>query len=95
MIMIFDCIKVLCIFLLQSLAFLLSLTNTDSLYTCFSEKDYEGEYVSEVEKRNKMRTVFVTGRDGLTPQQAAILLVQEARMLVQVCNLHILKVIIA
>jgi len=31
-----------------------------------------------------MRTVFVTGRDGLTPQQAAILLVQEARILIQV-----------
>ncbi|KAL6260260.1 hypothetical protein P5V15_007793 [Pogonomyrmex californicus] len=48
-----------------------------------SEKECEGEYAFEVEKRNKMRTVFVTGRDGLTPQQAAILLVQEARSLVQ------------
>ncbi|XP_020280353.1 DNA polymerase theta isoform X2 [Pseudomyrmex gracilis] len=48
-----------------------------------SEKEHEGEYALETEKRNKMRTVFVTGRDGLTPQQAAILLVQEARMLVQ------------
>ncbi|XP_072765089.1 DNA polymerase theta isoform X1 [Anoplolepis gracilipes] len=48
-----------------------------------SEKEYEGEYAFETEKRNKMRTVFVTGRDGLTPQQAAVLLVQEARMLVQ------------
>lgn len=50
----------------------------------FSEKECEGEYAFEVEKRNKMRTVFITGRDGLTPQQAAILLVQEARMLIQV-----------
>ncbi|XP_014469442.1 PREDICTED: DNA polymerase theta isoform X2 [Dinoponera quadriceps] len=48
-----------------------------------SEKDQEGEYALETEKRNKVRTVFVTGRDGLTPQQAAILLVQEARVLVQ------------
>ncbi|XP_018338404.1 PREDICTED: DNA polymerase theta [Trachymyrmex septentrionalis] len=48
-----------------------------------SEKECEGEYAFDVEKRNKMRTVFVTGRDGLTPQQAAILLVQEARMLIQ------------
>ncbi|EFN66768.1 ATP-dependent DNA helicase HEL308 [Camponotus floridanus] len=48
-----------------------------------SEKEYEGEYAFEAEKRNKMRTVFVTGRDGLTPQQAAVLLVQEARVLVQ------------
>jgi len=66
--------------------------NTDHtfilLFKCFcisfSEKEYEGEYALEVEKRNKMRTVFVTGRDGLTPQQAAILLVQEARALIQV-----------
>ncbi|XP_029175852.1 DNA polymerase theta [Nylanderia fulva] len=48
-----------------------------------SEKEYEGEYAFDAEKRNKMRTVFVTGRDGLTPQQAAVLLVQEARILVQ------------
>ncbi|KYM80156.1 Helicase POLQ-like protein [Atta colombica] len=48
-----------------------------------SEKECEGEYAFDVEKRNKMRTVFVTGRDGLTPQQAAILLIQEARMLIQ------------
>ncbi|EGI59836.1 PREDICTED: DNA polymerase theta [Acromyrmex echinatior] len=48
-----------------------------------SEKEYEGEYAFDVEKRNKMRTVFVTGRDGLTPQQAAILLIQEARSLIQ------------
>ncbi|KYN17239.1 Helicase POLQ-like protein [Trachymyrmex cornetzi] len=48
-----------------------------------SEKECEGEYAFDVEKRNRMRTVFVTGRDGLTPQQAAILLVQEARMLIQ------------
>jgi len=53
-------------------------------YLHFSEKECEGEYTYEVEKRNKMRIVFVTGRDGLTPQQAAILLVQEARMLIQV-----------
>lgn len=56
----------------------------------FSEKEYEGEYAFEAEKRNKMRTVFVTGRDGLTPQQAAVLLVQEARMLVQV-RLHFMN----
>lgn len=33
-----------------------------------------------------MRTVFVTGKDGLTPHEAAIMLVQEARILVQVDN---------
>lgn len=56
----------------------------DVFCVCFSEKECEGEYALEVEKRNKLRTVFITGRDGLTPQQAAILLVQEARMLIQV-----------
>lgn len=59
-----------------------------------SEKDQEGEYALDTEKRNKLRTVFVTGRDGLTPQQAAILLVQEARMLVQVCNSRTSRVIV-
>lgn len=66
------------------------------LYTYFiliyiySEKEYEGEYAFEAEKRNKMRTVFVTGKDGLTPQEAAIILVQEARMLVQVRNAYVI-----
>lgn len=70
--------------------------NIFKYFTCihFSEKEHEGEYALETEKRNKMRTVFVTGRDGLTPQQAAILLVQEARMLVQVvmCSHFISKI---
>ncbi|XP_078050006.1 DNA polymerase theta [Augochlora pura] len=48
-----------------------------------SEKEYDGEHESEAVKRNKMRTVFVTGRDGLTPHEAAVMLVQEARLLVQ------------
>lgn len=61
------------------------------IFVYFSEKEYEGEYAFEAEKRNKIRTVFVTGRDGLTPQQAAVLLVQEARMLVQVHNLYFIN----
>ncbi|KAG6796385.1 DNA polymerase theta isoform X1 [Apis mellifera caucasica] len=48
-----------------------------------SEKEHDGEHESEAIKRNKMRTVFVTGKDGLTPHEAAIMLVQEARILVQ------------
>ncbi|XP_012271353.1 DNA polymerase theta [Orussus abietinus] len=47
------------------------------------EKEEEGEHEMEAVKRNKMRTIFVTGREGLTPQLAAILLVHEARTLVQ------------
>ncbi|XP_017792592.1 PREDICTED: DNA polymerase theta [Habropoda laboriosa] len=48
-----------------------------------SEKEYDGEHESEAVKRNKMRTVFVTGKDGLTTHEAAIMLVHEARALVQ------------
>ncbi|XP_054015016.1 DNA polymerase theta [Hylaeus anthracinus] len=48
-----------------------------------SEKGQDGEHESEAVKRNKMRTVFVTGKDGLTPHEAAVMLVNEARVLVQ------------
>ncbi|XP_076224101.1 DNA polymerase theta isoform X2 [Nomia melanderi] len=48
-----------------------------------SEKEQDGEHESEALKRNKMRTVFVTGKDGLTPHEAALMLVQEARLLVK------------
>lgn len=48
-----------------------------------SGKELDGEHEYDAAKRNKMRTVFVTGRDGLTPQEAAIILVREARTLVQ------------
>ncbi|XP_076390192.1 DNA polymerase theta isoform X3 [Megachile rotundata] len=48
-----------------------------------SGKEHDGEDESEAIKRNKMRTVFVTGRDGLTPHEAAVMLVQEARALVR------------
>ncbi|CAD1478881.1 unnamed protein product [Heterotrigona itama] len=48
-----------------------------------SEKEQDGEHESEAIKRNKMRTVFVTGKDGLTPHEAAMMLVHEARTLVQ------------
>ncbi|XP_043595515.1 DNA polymerase theta isoform X2 [Bombus pyrosoma] len=48
-----------------------------------SEKEQDGEHESEAVKRNKMRTVFVTGKDGLTPHEAATMLVHEARTLVQ------------
>ncbi|CAL7951362.1 unnamed protein product [Xylocopa violacea] len=48
-----------------------------------SEKEQDGERESEAVKRNKMRSVFVTGKDGLTPHEAAVMLVHEARVLVQ------------
>lgn len=49
-----------------------------------SEKEHDGEHELEAITRNKMRTVFVTGKDGLTPHEAATLLVKEARVLIQV-----------
>ncbi|XP_048512661.1 DNA polymerase theta isoform X2 [Athalia rosae] len=48
-----------------------------------SEKEQDGEHMLETAKRNKVRSIFITGRDGLTPYQAAVMLVQEARTLVQ------------
>ncbi|XP_015182607.1 PREDICTED: DNA polymerase theta [Polistes dominula] len=48
-----------------------------------SEKEHDGEHEMEAIIRNKMRTVFVTGKDGLTPHEAATLLVKEARILIQ------------
>lgn len=48
-----------------------------------SGKEHNGEHEFDAAKRNKIRSVFVTGRDGLTIQQAAIILVREARTLVQ------------
>lgn len=57
----------------------------------FSEKEQDGEHESEAVKRNKMRTVFVTGKDGLTPHEAATMLVHEARTLVQVVNSYSFK----
>ncbi|XP_044589715.1 DNA polymerase theta-like [Cotesia glomerata] len=48
-----------------------------------SEKEQCGEHETEAARRREMRTVFVTGKDGLTPCQAAIMLVKEARALVE------------
>ncbi|XP_044010406.1 DNA polymerase theta [Aphidius gifuensis] len=48
-----------------------------------SEKDYNNEHEYDLVKRNKMRSVFVTGKDGLTPREAAVMLVKEARELVK------------
>lgn len=48
-----------------------------------SKKEQFGEDEYETARRNKIRAVFVTGKDGLTPQEAAVLLVKEARNLVK------------
>ncbi|XP_043272294.1 DNA polymerase theta [Venturia canescens] len=48
-----------------------------------SGKEYNGEDKFDAAKRNKIRSVFVTGRDGLTIHEAAIILVTEARTFLQ------------
>lgn len=49
-----------------------------------SEKDYgNNENNTDITQFNKIKSVFITGRDGLTPREAAVLLVQEARELVR------------
>ncbi|XP_015110592.1 DNA polymerase theta [Diachasma alloeum] len=48
-----------------------------------SERDQLGEDGVDAERRRQMRTIFVTGRDGLTPREAAVLIVKEARVMVQ------------
>ncbi|XP_050296829.1 DNA polymerase theta isoform X2 [Anthonomus grandis grandis] len=42
-------------------------------------KEREGESEFDYKQRNKLRTVWITGKDGLTERQAAELLVQDAR----------------
>ncbi|XP_063984918.1 DNA polymerase theta [Diachasmimorpha longicaudata] len=48
-----------------------------------SERNQLGEDGLDAERRRQMRTIFVTGRDGLTPREAAVLIVKEARVMVQ------------
>ncbi|XP_058794541.1 DNA polymerase theta [Phymastichus coffea] len=48
-----------------------------------SEKDFDGETEAEIAKKTKMRTVFITGKDGLTAHEAADLVIREARTLLQ------------
>lgn len=52
--------------------------------THFSGKEHNGECQFELTRQNKVRTTFITGKDGLTTRQAAVLLIQEARSLLQV-----------
>ncbi|XP_031783753.1 DNA polymerase theta isoform X2 [Nasonia vitripennis] len=48
-----------------------------------SEKDFDGDNEAEVAKRTKMRTVFITGKDGMTAREAAVIVIKEARALVK------------
>ncbi|CAB0034834.1 unnamed protein product [Trichogramma brassicae] len=48
-----------------------------------SEKDFDGGNKAEVEKKMKMRTIFITGKDGLTAREAARIVINEARLLVK------------
>lgn len=47
------------------------------------ESDKAGDAGDVDEARRQMRTIFVTGRDGLTPREAAGLIVKEARSMVE------------
>ena len=53
---------------------------------CYSEKDFDGKDKDEIAKKHKMRTVFITGKDGLTAHDAALILISEARELLNVCK---------
>lgn len=44
-----------------------------------SEKKREGETDYDAEQRNKFKTVWVCGKNGLTEREAAVMLIQEAR----------------
>lgn len=44
------------------------------------------KYNEEMAEKQKMKTIFITGRDGLTAKQASAILIQEARDLIQVRN---------
>lgn len=44
-----------------------------------SEKEREGETKYEAEQRNKVRTIWVTGKQGLTEKEAAEMLIVDAR----------------
>ena len=54
------------------------------IFSFISEKDFDGENEAEIVKKTKMRTVFITGKDGLTAREAAQIVIEEARKLVKV-----------
>lgn len=54
------------------------------LFFLCSEKDFDGDNEAEIAKKTKMRTVFITGKDGMTAHEAACVVIKEARALVKV-----------
>ncbi|XP_047120493.1 DNA polymerase theta [Schistocerca piceifrons] len=48
-----------------------------------SSKELDGESSFETAKRNEMKSVWITGRRGLTEREAATLLIKEARFMLQ------------
>ncbi|XP_022909191.2 DNA polymerase theta [Onthophagus taurus] len=48
-----------------------------------SEKEREGESKFDVDKRNKIRSVWITGKRGLTEKEAAEMLVNDARRFIE------------
>ena len=52
-------------------------------FTLFSKKAGEGETKWEAAERQKSRCIFITGHKPLTEQEAAVLIVEEARRLLK------------
>ena len=65
---------------LISKIFILSSINR---YGLSSKKQAEGETEWEAEQRQKSRCIWMTGQRGLTEHEAAILIVEEAKKLLQ------------
>ncbi|KAJ1521532.1 hypothetical protein ONE63_003193 [Megalurothrips usitatus] len=54
-----------------------------------SDKGRDGETASEIERRKKLKGIWITGRQGLSEREAADLLIKEARSIIQeVLNTH-------
>ncbi len=55
----------------------------------YSKKRAEGETAWEAAERRKSRCIWVAGQKGLTENEAAIMIIEEARKLVQVHSTYI------
>lgn len=54
-----------------------------------SDKERDGETTSELERRKKLKGIWITGRQGLSEREAAEFIIREARSIVQVLGLLI------
>ena len=54
-------------------------------------REQEGECAHDAQVRRQLKTLYVTGQEGLTERQAAEAIIQEARKLIEVSQLKIHK----